>query len=459
MALLEKLLVKIGVDLNEFERKISTMSTRLDAVGQKMSAMGRKMTAAVTLPILGAATAAIKFASDTEEALNKVDVSFGQSAQSIKDFAQTTLDAFGIARGTALDMAAGFGDMATSMGLTNQKAAEMSMNLVGLAGDLASFKNISIDIANTALIAIFTGETESLKKLGIVMTQANLDAFAMANGFDGTTKSMTESEKVLLRYAFVMEKTGNAQGDFAATSDSTANSLRIMTESLKEAAAALGEVLLPVITPIIKKISDFVKKIAAMDERQRKIIVTIALLVAAVGPLLMILGALASSFNALILAAPAIAAAFTAVGTVISAMTGFVAAAAVSIAALLAPISAIILAITALVAILVLAIKYWKDLKSFADAGMGAVAAASRGGKFGGISPIPQFATGTNFVPSTGLALVHKGERIIPANVNAQERGGASGGGAMINIYPQNLNDAQVDYLFNKFNAKLGVSG
>ena len=457
MAILEKLLVKIGVDLTEFKRKMSEMASKMDAIGQKMTNMGRKMTTALTLPILGAATAAIKFASDMEEALNKVDVSFGQSAQSIKDWAQTTLDAFGIAEGTALDMAAGFGDMATSMGLTNQKAAEMSMNLVGLAGDLASFKNISIDIANTALTAIFTGETESLKKLGIVMTQANLDAFAMANGFDGTTKSMTESEKVLLRYAFVMEKTANAQGDFAATSDSTANRLRVMTESLKEAAAALGEVLLPVITPIIKKITDFVRKISEMDEKQRKIIVTIALLVAAIGPLLLVLGAMASSFNALILVAPVIAGAFAAVGTVISAVAGFIAFAGASLVAFLAPVAAVVAAITALVAILVLAIKYWKDLKSFADAGMGAVAAASKAGKFGGISPIPQFQTGTNFVPSTGLALVHKGEKIIPANVNAQGRDG--GGGATINIYPQEMTTAQTDYLFNKFNAKLGVSG
>jgi len=556
MALLEKLLIKIGVDLAEFERKMKTMASRMDAVGQKMSAMGRKMTTMVTLPIIGAATAAIKFASDMEEALNKVDVSFGQSAQSIKDWAETTLDAFGIAEGTALDMAAGFGDMATSMGITRQEAAEMSISLVGLAGDLASFKNISIDVANTALTAIFTGETESLKKLGIVMTQANLDAFAMANGFDGTTKSMTESEKVLLRYAFVMDKTGNAQGDFAATSDSTANSLRVMMESLKEAAAALGEVLLPIITPIIKKISDFIKKIADMDERQRKIIVTIALLAAAIGPLLLIIGALASSFNALVLAAPAIVAAFTAIGSAMTFMLG--------------PVGLVILAVVALIVIGIALVKNWdaisaaakeswgiikdtvsnamtrlkdnlagtwenikqaaissfngmknaittkmteikmsisqklNDIKTFfselpqrakdwgknmiqgfidgimekiqavKDAVSKITSAASEFLGFGsptekgegrhivkwGENMISGFLDGVqNMIPDVGSVIGNVTGQAAVSTQSMQAAGDTRTSSSMINIYPQNLNDAQVDYLFNKFNARLGVSG
>ena len=128
-------------------------------------------------------------------------------------------------------MASLFGDMGTSMGLPTDAAAKMSMSLTGLAGDLASFKNLSLDEVQTALAGVFTGETESLKRLGIVMTETNLDAYALANGFGKTTNEMTQAEKVQLRYAYIMEMTKNAQGDYARTADGTANSIRTFQES------------------------------------------------------------------------------------------------------------------------------------------------------------------------------------------------------------------------------------
>ena len=129
-----------------------------------------------------------------EESLNKVDVSFGKSSQKVKDFARTTLREFGIAEGSALEMTALFGDMATGMGINEEAAADMSIQLAGLAGDLASFKNISIDRAQVALTSIFNGETESLKRLGIVMTQANLEAFALTQGITKQVSEMSEEK-------------------------------------------------------------------------------------------------------------------------------------------------------------------------------------------------------------------------------------------------------------------------
>ena len=124
-------------------------------------------------------------------------------------------------------MAALFGDMATSMGYSQDAAAQMSMALVNLAADLASFKNIGIDQASTALKSIFTGETESLKELGVVMTQANLEAYALAEGYTTAYTAMDQAQQVAVRYQYVLANTQNAQGDFARTSDSTANQLRI----------------------------------------------------------------------------------------------------------------------------------------------------------------------------------------------------------------------------------------
>jgi len=145
---------------------MQSASDRMKPIGEGMKKAGQTLSMAVTAPIVGLGIAAAKLASDFNESLNKVDVAFKDSADEVKTWADTTLESFGIAKGTALDMASTYGDMATSMGLPTDSAAVMSEKLVGLAGDLASFKNIGISEANTALTSIFTGETESLKKLG-----------------------------------------------------------------------------------------------------------------------------------------------------------------------------------------------------------------------------------------------------------------------------------------------------
>ena len=142
----------------------------------------------------------------------------------------------------------------------------MSQTLVGLAADMASFKNISIDRAQTALNAVYTGETESLKELGVVMTQANLEAYAMSKGIEKSYQDMTEAEKVTLRYQYVLDKTQNSQGDFARTSDSAANQMRIAQESAKELAAEFGQKLLPAGTKILEFANDLLDGFNNLDD-------------------------------------------------------------------------------------------------------------------------------------------------------------------------------------------------
>ncbi len=132
--------------------------------GKNLQKTGQNFSRNLTIPILGLGAAAVKLASDFEESLNKVNVAFGESSADIQAFAKTTLKSFGIAEGSALEMASLFGDMATSMGLSQDEAAGMSSSLVGLAGDLASFKNIGIEQAQTALSGIFTGRKQKALK-------------------------------------------------------------------------------------------------------------------------------------------------------------------------------------------------------------------------------------------------------------------------------------------------------
>ena len=345
-------------NLSNFSTQLADVGQKMQNMGEKLTAIGMKMTTAITLPLAAAGAAAVKFASDTEESRNKVEVVFGSMAQSVEQFASEALNAYGLAEGSALQMTSTFGAMATSMGISSSQAADMSMSLTGLAADMASFYNVSTEVAQTSLQGVFTGETEALKKFGIVMTQTNLEDFAKKNG--KVYSQMSEGEKVMTRYAYVMSATKDAQGDFARTSDGAANSFRVLQESLKELAAALGEQLLPIITPVVQAITRFVQFISKLPAPIQKVIVVLGLLVAAIGPVILIIGALMSSVGAIITQAPLIAAAFLGIIPAIKAA----AAAFMSLTAAAAPW----LVIAALVAaIAIILVKNWDDIKAAAQ--------------------------------------------------------------------------------------------
>lgn len=300
MASLASINIRITVDLRQFSTDMQNTLRTIDKVGQKMQAVGRNLSTYVTLPILAAGAASLKFASDYTESLNKVEASFKGSAAGVKDFAKTSLETSGIAEGTALDMAAAYGDMATSMGLSTNQAAKMATTIVALAGDLASFKNIGIDQANTALTSIFTGETESLKKLGIVITEVNLKQYALNSGIKKTYETMSQAEKVQLRYNYILSVTKNSQGDFQRTSGEAANQTRIFTESLKQVGQQLGAVILPLFIKVITAINEKIKAFSQLSEGAKTVIVVVAALVAVVGPLLVVIGGILSVIPAVV---------------------------------------------------------------------------------------------------------------------------------------------------------------
>lgn len=295
MASLASINVKFNVDLSDFSKQMQNSLRSIDKWGQKLQSVGRNLSVAVTLPVIAAGVAAKNLASDYQESVNKVDVAFKTASPTVREFAKTTLEANGIAEGTALDMAAAFGDMATSMDLPVNAAAKMSTSLVALAGDLSSFKNIGIDQANTALTAIFTGETESLKKLGIVMTEANLQNYAYKEGIKVKVNAMDQASKVQLRYNYILSVTKNAQGDFLRTQTDAANQDRIFSEGLKQIGQQLGSIILPLYTKMVTAINGGIKSFSNLSEETKTVIVVVAGLAAAIGPLLFGIGALMSA--------------------------------------------------------------------------------------------------------------------------------------------------------------------
>ena len=197
----------------------------------------------------------LELGSDLAEVQNVVDVTFPALSKQIDTFAQNAAVSFGLSETMAKKFAGTFGAMSKAFGFTEKAALDMSATLTGLAGDVASVYNISQDEAYTKLKSVFTGETETLKDLGIVMTQNALDAYALANGYGKVTAKMSEQEKVALRYQFVLDKLALAQGDFARTSDGWANQTRILKLQFDSLKASIGQGMINVLSPVVKWIN------------------------------------------------------------------------------------------------------------------------------------------------------------------------------------------------------------
>lgn len=206
----------------------------------------------------------IELGSDLAEVQNVVDVTFPRMSKQVDAFAKNAALQFGLSETMAKRYTGTFGAMAKAFGFGEAAAYDMSTALTGLSGDVASFYNISQDEAYTKLKSVFTGETESLKDLGIVMTQTALDSFALANGFGKTTAKMSEMEKVALRYKFVQEQLTTAAGDFSRTSDGWANQVRILQLQFDSFKATVGQGLINVLTPVIQVINTLIGKLMSL---------------------------------------------------------------------------------------------------------------------------------------------------------------------------------------------------
>lgn len=206
----------------------------------------------------------VELGSNLAEVQNVVDVTFTTMSDKVNEFAKNAMTSAGLSETMAKQYVGTFGAMSKSFGFSEAQAYDMSTALTQLTGDVASFYNISQDLAYIKLKSVFTGETETLKDLGVVMTQSALDQFALANGYGKTTSAMTEQEKVALRLAFVQKQLSAASGDFIRTSGSWANQVRVMQLQLQSLKATVGQGLINLFTPVLKVINTLLGKLATL---------------------------------------------------------------------------------------------------------------------------------------------------------------------------------------------------
>ena len=253
---------QIGLDLvvnkNEFDSQMLGIQNLAKKAGKALAA------AFAVKKVFDFGKSCIELGSDLAEVQNVVDVTFSQMSKQVDKFAQNAATQFGLSETMAKRFTGTFGAMAKAFGFSEKAAYDMSTILTGLAGDVASFYNISQDEAYTKLKSVFTGETESLKDLGIVMTQTALDSYAMVNGFRKTTAKMSEMEKVALRYKFVQDQLTTAAGDFSRTSTGWANQVRILQLQFDSLKATIGQGLIAALSPVIQVINAVIGKILSL---------------------------------------------------------------------------------------------------------------------------------------------------------------------------------------------------
>lgn len=266
MSALDRGITDIGGKIKQMgsgmRKEVSSVRGSVDGLSGSFKKLGATIASVFAVrKIVGISNSFTELGSDLEEVQNVVDVTFSTMSDKVDEFAKAADKSAGLSETMAKRYVGTFGAMSKSFGFAEKDAYSMSTALTQLAGDVASFYNISQDEAYTKLKSVFTGETETLKDLGVVMTENALNSYAMAKGIGKTVSKMTEQQKVALRYQFVLEKLSGASGDFVRTQDSWANQTRILRLQIDSLKATIGQGLINVLTPLLKMLNTLLEKL------------------------------------------------------------------------------------------------------------------------------------------------------------------------------------------------------
>ena len=337
--------VELFADDSKLVRGLKSAQRRLRNFGASVRAMGAKMLAVGSL-VAGPLAFSVKAASDMEETMNKFNVVFGASAKIVKDWGDEFGSQVGRSKQQIADFLAGTQDLLVPIGFEAGAATEMSKQLTGLAVDLASFNNKADADVLRDLHAALTGSSEVMKKYGVIVNETAVKQELLNQGID--KNKATEQQKVMARIAIIMRGTTAAQGDAIRSAGSFANQMKALKAKISDAAVVIGSALLPVITPLVTKITEAVQIAGAWIKRNQALVVTlfkIGAAVAAGGIALIVLGTAISG----------VAGVFGMLATVVSGVGAALGLIGAALGALLSPIGLVIAGIVGLAAYLITA--------------------------------------------------------------------------------------------------------
>jgi hypothetical protein len=257
LSLIRNIVVKVGADISGLSSGMVRARQDLEQNVDKMISAAKILATATAAAFTAVAAKGVEAASNLNEIQNVVEVAFGKSAAAVDAWSKTAINAYGLNQIEALRYASTLRAMFGSMGLASNAADSMSTSLAGLAGDIASFYNLDTDTAFEKIQSGISGEVEPLRQLGINMTQANLQAYALSQGISKNISSMSQAEQTTLRYNYLMNVTSMAQGDFARTSGSYANQMRVFQANIESLTVSLGQAVIPLIQAVLPWINMF----------------------------------------------------------------------------------------------------------------------------------------------------------------------------------------------------------
>lgn len=269
--------ISVDFDNNGIQKGVRSTESAIAGLKSSIAGFGKAVAAAFSVAaIVNFGKQAIDAASDIQEVQNVVDTAFGEMSYKAEEFAETAIESFGMSKLSAKQTASTYMAMAKSMGLSMDTASDMAIEVAKLTGDVASFYNLDQSTAATKLKGIFTGETEALKDLGVVMTEVNLQEYALSKGITKQYSAMSQSEKVMLRYEYVTNALSDASGDFIRTQDSWANQTRILSERWKEFMSEIGSSLITVLTPLLQLLNGIVSALTAFAQKVNTLVTALA---------------------------------------------------------------------------------------------------------------------------------------------------------------------------------------
>jgi len=256
MANIRTLKLNLLADVSEFNAGLEAAQGNFKKFGDKLDNISGKASLAFGAIAIGA-KGTIDAASDLNESMSKTSVVFEDATDSIVKFSETSATSIGLSQKAALEAASDFAIFGKAAGLTGKDLSAFSTDTLTLAADLASFNNVSLDEAINAIGAGLRGESEPLRRFGVLLSADAVEAEALRMGLEKGTKGFTDQQKVLARQSLIMEQTTIQQGDFARTSEGAANQQRILTAQMEDAKTKIGQGLLPIYQQLIALIVPF----------------------------------------------------------------------------------------------------------------------------------------------------------------------------------------------------------
>lgn len=303
----------------DVETSTKRLGESLTNLGDKAKTAGAVMSVGLTAPLTLIGKQALDAASDLNESMSQVETVFGSTSDQVIRFTRTAASQLGQSRQAALSAAGALGALFEGVGLNEQQMADFSSSLLTASADLGSFYNVDPGQALENLRSGLVGEAEPLRRFGILINEAAVQAKGLELGLTDANGEMSEGAKVQARYAIIMEQLGAAQGDFARTSGGLANQQRILSARLEDVRAEIGTYLLPYALKAVTFFGQLIDRFQGLDEKSKGLAVAIGAVAAAAGPVLVIFGQLVSSAASL---GPLIGALTGPIGLVIAAVAG-----------------------------------------------------------------------------------------------------------------------------------------